>query len=432
MLTVSIFLFTIFGILVRPFGFKIWVYSSFGAIAILAFKLVDLSEIEAIFWLISHSTALLIALIIISFCLEALGFFEWLIFYTLKLCASKQNDSLTIHTHKLFIAICILCALCSSILANDGAILILTPLILGIFLRAKGANSHQLIAFIFAVGFICDINSNALIISNLTNVITANFHHLDFKDFAKIMLLPNFTAFLSTLTLFLLVFRKNLASPLTVKAVAKPKLSFQFFLFYLLLLTLFVISFFLSSKIQLPLSLNALIFAFFLLFAVWIKSHKKAVRIIKNAPFGIIVFVFGLFIVVLALTKLDITDFVNVLFYKFSSTQAGSIFGGGLISSLCASVFNNLPTVLFANTLINDFFSSSPIKEALIYANLLGANIGSKLTPIGSLCTLLWLALLEKRGVKISFKRYFSLSLVFTFPVLFCALFALYLALNLS
>lgn len=428
MLTVSIFLFTLFGILVRPFGFKIWVYSSFGAIAILAFKLVDLSEIEAIFWLISHSTALLIALIIISFCLEALGFFEWLIFYTLKLCASKQNDSLTIHTHKLFIAICILCALCSSILANDGAILILTPLILGIFLRAKGANSHQLIAFVFAVGFICDINSNALIISNLTNVITANFHHLDFKDFAKIMLLPNFTAFLSTLTLFLLVFRKNLASPLTVKAVAKPKLSFQFFLFYLLLLILFVISFFLSSKIHLPLSLNALIFALFLLIIVWGKSRKKAVKIIKNAPFGIILFVFGLFIVVLALTKLDIADFVNLVFSQFSSTPA-SIFGGGLISSLCASVFNNLPTVLFANTLINDFFSSSPIKEALIYANLLGANIGSKLTPIGSLCTLLWLALLEKRGVKISFKRYFSLSLIFTFPVLFCALFALYLVL---
>lgn len=428
MLAVGIFLFTLFGILVRPFGFKIWVYSSVGAIVVLAFKLVDFGEIEAIFWLISHSTALLIALIIISFCLEALGFFEWLIFYTLKLCASKQNDILTVRTHRLFIAICILCALCSSILANDGAILILTPLILGIFLRAKGANSHQLIAFVFAVGFICDINSNALIISNLTNVITANFHHLDFKDFAKIMLLPNFTAFLSTLTLFLLVFRKNLASPLTVKAVAKPKLSFQFFLFYLLLLILFVISFFLSSKIQLPLSLNALIFAFFLLFAVWIKSRKKAVRIIKNAPFGIIVFVFGLFIVVLALTKLDIADFVNLVFSQFSSTPA-SIFGGGLISSLCASVFNNLPTVLFANTLINDFFSSSPIKEALIYANLLGANIGSKLTPIGSLCTLLWLALLEKRGVKISFKRYFSLSLIFTFPVLFCALFALYLVL---
>lgn len=429
MLTVSIFLFTLFGILVRPFGFKIWVYSSVGAILALVFKLVDLSEVGEIFWLIGHSTVLLIALIIISFCLEALGFFEWLIFYTLKFCTLKQNEVLTVRTHRLFIAICILCALCSSILANDGAILILTPLILGIFLRAKGANSHQIIAFVFAVGFICDINSNALIISNLTNVITANFHHLDFKDFAKIMLLPNFSAFLCALTLFLLVFRKNLASALNFRAIKKPKLSLKLFIFYLVFLMLFVASFFISSKIYLPLSLNALLFALFLLVAVWVTSRKKAVRIIKNAPFGIILFVFGLFIVVLALTKLDITDFVNVLFYQFSSTQAMSIFGGGLVSSLCASVFNNLPTVLFTNTLINDFFTASPTKEALIYANLLGANIGSKLTPIGSLCTLLWLLLLEKRGVKISFKRYFSLSLIFTFPVLFCALFALYLVL---
>ncbi|MFI5289808.1 MAG: ArsB/NhaD family transporter, partial [Polyangia bacterium] len=40
------------------------------------------------------------------------------------------------------------------------------------------------------------------------------------------------------------------------------------------------------------------------------------------------------------------------------------------------------------------------------YAALLGANIGSKLTPVGSLATLLWLEMLRRRGLRLSWGRY--------------------------
>ena len=66
--------------------------------------------------------------------------------------------------------------------------------------------------------------------------------------------------------------------------------------------------------------------------------------------------------------------------------------------------------------------SLQALKSDLIYAHLLGCNIGSKLTPIGSLCTLLWLGLLAKKNVNFSLKSYLKLSLIFTLPVLFVAL----------
>ena len=527
MLALIIFLLTLLGILTRPFKLKIWVFSSAGAAACIALKLVSLQDLKLIFSLIWDSCLTLIALIIISLCLQALGFFEWLIFAVLKLCQrlkfhaktakiqaqnsnlalnSSQNslappansqdnkafntlfsqkasdfsqnftttqsnttpnsnaqnlsnsnltlnlsqaplfaprnapNTLIISAKSLFIALCILCALCSVVLANDGAILILTPLVLGLFLRAKGVDTSTLVAFLFAISFVCDASSNALIISNLTNIITANYFALGFADFAKTMFLPNLLGFLTALLLFLLVFRKALRANLTFRAPTTPKLSGKFFAFYLALLAFFVVSFFISREFKLPLSLNCLVFALFLLVILWRKAPKKATTALKNAPFSIIIFVFGLFVVVFALSKLDINEATNALLSTLSQDKFTGIFALASLSALFSSVFNNLPTVLFGDLLLGDFFAnlaqnSSALsiinepnfKESLIYAHLLGCNIGSKLTPIGSLCTLLWLALLAQKGVNFSLKSYLKFSLIFTFATLFAACFGLWL-----
>lgn len=527
MLALIIFLLTLLGILTRPFKLKIWVFSSAGAAACIALKLVDLQDLKLIFSLIWDSCLTLIALIIISLCLQALGFFEWLIFAVLKLCQrlkfkdkaatiqtqnsnlalnSSQNsltppansqdnkafntlfsqkardfsqnftapqgnttpnsntqnlsnsnstlnlsqaplfaphnapNTLIISAKALFIALCVLCALCSVVLANDGAILILTPLVLGLFLRAKSVDTNAVLAFLFAISFVCDASSNALIISNLTNIISANYFSLGFADFAKTMFLPNLLGFLTALLLFLLVFRKALRANLTFRAPTTPKLSGKFFAFYLALLAFFVASFFISREFKLPLSLNCLVFALFLLVILWRKAPKKATTALKNAPFSIIIFVFGLFVVVFALSKLDINEATTALLSTLSQDKFTGIFTLASLSALFSSVFNNLPMVLFGDLLLGDFFANlaqnssgfSPInepnfKESLIYAHLLGCNIGSKLTPIGSLCTLLWLALLAKKGVNFSLKSYLKFSLIFTFATLFATCFGLWL-----
>ena len=528
MLALIIFLLTLLGILTRPFKLKIWVFSSAGAAACIALKLVSLQDLKLIFSLIWDSCLTLIALIIISLCLQALGFFEWLIFAVLKLCQrlkfsdkvakiQAQNSNLALNSSQssltsptnsqdnkafntlftsqkaselsqnftapqsnttpnsnaqnlsnsnltlnlsqaplfaprnapntliisakaLFIALCILCALCSVVLANDGAILILTPLVLGLFLRAKSVDTNAVLAFLFAISFVCDASSNALIISNLTNIITANYFALGFADFAKTMFLPNLLGFLTALLLFLLVFRKALRANLTFRAPTTPKLSSKFFAFYLALLAFFVASFFISREFKLPLSLNCLVFALFLLVILWRKAPKKATTALKNAPFSIIIFVFGLFVVVFALSKLDINEATTALLSTLSQDKFTGIFTLASLSALFSSVFNNLPMVLFGDLLLGDFFANLAqnsssfslinepnFKESLIYAHLLGCNIGSKLTPIGSLCTLLWLALLANKGVNFSLKSYLKFSLIFTFATLFAACFGLWL-----
>lgn len=419
-----------------------------------------------IFALIWDSALTLIALIVISFCLQGLGFFEWLIFYVLKFCADSHTTNpesrahlgatLCINTRKAFVALILLSAILSAVLANDGAVLVLTPLVLGLFLRAKNATSLQIIAFLFATAFVCDISSNPLIISNLTNIITAHFHALGFAEFALAMLLPNLFGIFGALMLFLVLFRAPLRTPLTFRTPSKPKLQNALFALHCATLAVFIASFFLSTHFDLPLSLNCAVYAGILLITLWHKSRQKAIATMKRAPFGIIVFVFGLFVVVFSVQKLDFTQVQNAIFYAlialYDKSEIAGIFGVASVSALGSSVINNLPMVLFGNLAIGDFFQyaqnfdtqsyanlatqtpSQNLKESFIYAHLLGCNIGSKLTPIGSLCTLLWLSLLAKsstltqKGIDFGFLHYCKYSLIFTLPTLFLATLGLYIS----
>lgn len=454
MLALIIFALTLFGILRRPFGLGIWVYSSFGAIATLTLGLVELRDLGVIFALIWDSALTLIALIVISFCLQGLGFFEWLIFWVLKFCADSHTanpesrahlgSTLCINTRKAFVALILLSAILSAVLANDGAVLVLTPLVLGLFLRAKNALPLQIIAFLFATAFVCDISSNPLIISNLTNIITAHFHALSFAEFAHTMLLPNLFGIFGALMLFLVLFRAPLRTPLTFRTPSKPKLQNALFTLHCATLAVFIASFFLSTHFDLPLSLNCAVYAGILLITLWHKSRQKAIATMKRAPFGIIVFVFGLFVVVFGVQKLDFTQVQNALFHAlialYDKSEVLGIFGVASVSALGSSVINNLPMVLFGNLAISDFFQSvqhfdaQNLKESFIYAHLLGCNIGSKLTPIGSLCTLLWLSLIAKsstlaqKGIIFTFLHYCKYSLIFTLPTLFLATLGLYIS----
>ena len=83
---------------------------------------------------------------------------------------------------------------------------------------------------------------------------------------------------------------------------------------------------------------------------------------------------------------------------------------------------NNLPMVMLGSLTIADFAPHLDSLESLVMAHLLGCNIGSKLTPIGSLATLLWLESLKIHGIHIGFMRYMVVAFVVTLPVLFFGL----------
>ncbi|EAL3913608.1 arsenic transporter [Campylobacter upsaliensis] len=416
-----IFILTLLCIYIRPLNLPLWVYSSLGAALCVGFGIVSLSDVAFVWGIVWDSTFSLVGLIIFALSLEKLGFFEVLAHYTLRLSTHKQT--LHLQTWKFFVFIGVLASVLATFFSNDGAILILTPLIIALLTHIENVKFSRspLIIFLLFVGFMSDFASNTFIFSNLTNIITADFFTITFIDFALAMALPQLFVILATLVLFWILFTRKLPKTLEFKVhtQALPKPSITLFCFALTLLLLFGIIG--GEKFGFALCVFTLGVAF-LSTLCGILTHKIALKqMLKLAPLGIVAFSLGLFIVVFGLNNMGLVGLLAEGLKHFDTLPLfAQIFSVGISSSLGSSVINNLPMVMLGDLALKDS------SNALIFAHLLGCNVGAKLTPIGSLATLLWLFSLKRYGISISFLQYMLVALLIVPFVLFFGLLGLW------
>lgn len=416
-----LFALTLLCIYIRPFNLPLWVYSSLGAAFCVGFGFVSLSDVAFVWGMVWDSTFSLVGLIIFALSLEKLGFFEVLAHYTLRLSTHRQT--LHLQTWKFFVFIGVLASVLATFFSNDGAILILTPLIIALLTHIENVKFSRspLIIFLLFVGFMSDFASNTFIFSNLTNIITADFFTITFIDFALAMALPQLFVILATLVLFWILFTRKLPKTLEFKVhtQALPKPSITLFCFALILLLLFGIIG--GEKFGFALCVFTLGVAF-LGTLCGILTHKIALKqMLKLAPLGIVAFSLGLFIVVFGLNNMGLVGLLAEGLKHFDTLPLfAQIFSVGISSSLGSSVINNLPMVMLGDLALKDS------SNALIFAHLLGCNVGAKLTPIGSLATLLWLFSLKRYGISISFLQYMLVALLIVPFVLFFGLLGLW------
>ena len=430
-MSVIVFVITLTLIIGRPKGLGIGFSALGGALLALATGVVTLDNIWEIRVILGNTTFTLLTFLALRWILEKAGVFPWL--------AGLISPRLFSNGRFLFIGFLLGSAIASFFLSNYGSLLLISAIAWEL-LTLLEFKPRTIFAFIVAIGFMSDWASLAFTSSNLINTIAASYAGINFSNFASVMLWVNGIAIVTGIGILLFYFgrviplnysqdklidgRENgifeipdvypeIREIKTEETEEKKEDSHSLFYFDPMNGIVYT-----SQEMPHLRSANP----------ANLSKMKTLLKIVNNYPvLQIILFFWGMSVIFIGLGNAGLTNSLSGILGQFGGwgTSLGVIFTGILIT-IQASLMNNVPTILsnmlaMQTTAITNF----NVINNLVYAAIIACVIGAKISPFGSLSTLLLFDILQQRGLNISWQDYFKMATVITLPVFFVSLLTL-------
>lgn len=389
MLALAIFVGTLVLVIWQPRGLGIGWSALAGASVALLTGVVGWSDVGTVWGIVWDATFTFVALIVISLILDEAGFFAWAALHVARWGGGDGR--------KLFPLVVLLGAAIAAVFANDGAALLLTPIVLAILLRLEFPPAGAL-AFTIACGFIADTASLPLVVSNLVNIVTANYFGVPFGRYAAVMVPVNLASVAATLLVLWLWFRRDIPVRYAVAELELPRQAIRdraVFRAACPLLALLMVAYFVTGPLGVPIALvtGAAALVLMAIAGRWVTGGRGATialgKVLRGAPWQIVLFSIGMYLVVYGLGNSWLTaTATGVLAWLASQGTFVATIGTGFVVAVLASVMNNMPATLVGALAIDAAEVPAITRELMIYANIVGNDLGPKFTPIGSLATL--------------------------------------------
>lgn len=417
---VLVFLGTLLLVLVRPRNLSIGVSALLGAAVCVLLGIVVPRNLVTVFDIVWNPTLTFVAVVVISLVLDMGGFFTWSALVMLRLARGSAA--------RAFVYLLLLGAAVAALFTNDGAALILTPIVYQ-QIKALRFGRDAAFGFVMAAGFIADTTSIPLVVSNLVNILDADYFHIGFARYAMIMVPVDLVSLAASIAVLWLLYRRAIPQRYDDTLLSAPEAAIVdrgLFGAGWIGLGVLLVGYLLSEPLGYPVAVPALAVAAALLA---IGGQRQVVAVgptLRDAPWRIIVFAIGMYVVVYGLQHAGLVAYLArwIALCAHQGLVIGTVATGVTVAVLSA-IANNLPTTLVGALAVAGAGATGATHLGLVLANAVGADLGPKFTPIGSLATLLWLHVLSERGISIGWRRYLRQGLLLTLPVLVVTLLAL-------
>ncbi|SFM40326.1 arsenite efflux membrane protein ArsB (TC 3.A.4.1.1 TC 2.A.45.1.1) [Paenibacillus sp. 1_12] len=415
-ITILSFLCTITFIFLHP-NVNESIPATIGAIFVLLSGSVTLSDLGKITETIGGAAVTIMATIVMAIVLESFGFFNW---SAEKLLERARGSGI-----RLFWYTNLFCFLMTLFVNNDGSILITTPILL-MLLHKLGLKNHHKIPYLLSGALIATASSAPIGVSNIVNLIALKIVHMDLYMHTAMMFVPaSLGLVLLTLLLFISFYRVlprklstinaeslNQTHPLKEISSPIPKENQTKFMRNILIFVFSVrVSLFVASFIHFPVPLMAVIGSAFLLGWRWYYLRITPADMITKTPWYILIFAFSMYVIIYGLHNIGLTQ---MLIHLMQPLISGNLLHAsvmmGILLSILSNLFNNHPA-LMVGTLTLTNMGLDPLTLKISYlASVIGSDIGSLLLPIGTLATLMWMHIIKKGKVKLSWVQYLKVT----------------------
>lgn len=382
--TVTVFAATLVLVVVRPRGSSEAWWASLGAATMLALGLV--SPREALDATLAGKSALLflLALLVLSLLVGKSGFFDWAAIWCARVA---RGDARTLYRNAF-----VLGAVVTATLSLDTTAVILTPVVLALVKRLELPAQP----YIVLCAWVSNVGSLFLPISNLTNILFADAFHMTFAAFAARMLAPQLVALATTYALLCGQFRRELPERFEVGSLPAAHAvlpSRPYFVACVAVLALVLVGYFVAPLF----GVEPYVVAFgggAALSVAGAATGRVQWRALGEVSWGVFPFVVGLFIAVRGLENLGIVGASVGWLARLRPGSTPELLATAGATAFASNAVNNLPAALIARSVLRVSHS----RTGTVLAALIGADVGSIVTPFGSLATVLVLAIARREG----------------------------------